>query len=163
MRIGELARQAGLATSALRYYESIGLLPEAERTDAGYRLYDEAAVGRLGFIRRAQSLGLTVAQIRQLLEGPELGRAEERERIRHAVAHRLAETDRRLAELTALKSELEGLYVRLSRSPGPDCGHLGDCACWLPNEEEVIAMNQDVRCCEQECCPECCSPGCCGS
>lgn len=76
------------------------------------------------------------------------------------LAHRLAETKNRVAELQALELELEGLYVRLLRVPGPDCGHLGDCACWLPTEEEVKSMTQDVACCGELCCPDCsCSKG----
>ncbi|MBA2253525.1 MAG: MerR family DNA-binding transcriptional regulator, partial [Chloroflexi bacterium] len=50
MRIGELARQSGVAPTALRYYEQLGLLPEPERTASGYRAYGEAAVDRLAFI-----------------------------------------------------------------------------------------------------------------
>lgn len=140
VRIGELAKKSGLATSALRYYEAAGLLPAAERTPAGYRMYGEAAVGRLQFIQRAQALGLTLREIQQLLE--EDG---EPERLRHVVAHKLAEAERRLSEVAALKADLESMYVRLLRSPAPACGHVGDCGCWLPTEEEVNAMTAEVR------------------
>lgn len=60
--------------------------------------------------------------------------------MRHVVAHKLAETERRAAELATLRAALEGLYLRLARAPLAECGHVGDCGCWIPTEEEVIAM-----------------------
>jgi len=160
MRIGELARQARVRASALRYYEEAGLLPPPERTEAGYRLYSQAAVGRLSFIRRAQALGLSVREIRELIAGEAAAGHRERSRIRHVVAHKLAETDRRIAELTSLREELAGLHARLHRAPGPECGHVGDCGCWLPTEEEVMAMSAEVRDVEQCGCCDCPEPGC---
>lgn len=167
MRIGELARSAGLAPSALRYYERAGLLPAPERSEAGYRLYGIQAVGRLAFIRRAQALGLSVREIRRLVEGPRAGNEAERATLRRVVAHKVAEVERRRQELSDLQADLEALYVRLLRAPGPDCGHVGDCACWLPNEEEVNAMTTAVQsarecdCCD---CADCaCDCGCCGT
>ena len=59
MRIGELAEQAGVSTKAIRYYEQIGILAPPARTASGYRTYDQAALGRLGFVRAAQAVGLT--------------------------------------------------------------------------------------------------------
>lgn len=165
MRIGELARTAGVAASAVRYYEQAGLLPAAERTAAGYRLYGPGAVGRLAFIKRAQALGLSVREIRRLIESPRTGSAAQRAALRRVVAHKLADVERRLQELRGLRADLEALHVRLLRAPGPDCGHVGDCACWLPTEEEVSTMAMDVQaardcgCCD---CPDCgCDCGCC--
>lgn len=155
MRIGELSRQAGLATSTLRYYEDAGLLVPASRTETGYRLFGEEALGRLSFIKRARALGLTIREVRDLIEGPLLTAEGDRDRLRHLVAHKLEETDRRLEELGRLRGQLETLYVRLLRAPAPECGHIGDCACWIPNDEEVNAMNQEVSCCGELCCPDC--------
>lgn len=155
MRIGELADRAGLATSALRYYEDVGLLTPASRSESGYRLFGEDCLGRLEFIRRARGLGLSMREIRELIDSPGATTIEERDRLRHAVAHKLAETDRRLGELQALRRELEGLYVRLNRAPGPECGHVGDCGCWLPTDQEAKAMANEVACCGQLCCPNC--------
>ncbi|MEV5989641.1 MerR family transcriptional regulator [Streptomyces sp. NPDC052051] len=67
LSIGELARQVGMRPSALRYYESIGLLPQATR-DAGRRVYPAAAVRRIALIKMAQQAGFTLAEIRQLLD-----------------------------------------------------------------------------------------------
>lgn len=162
MRIGELARTCGVAASALRYYEQAGLLPAPERTESGYRAYDAAAIGRVAFIRRAQALGLSIAEIRRLVESPRTDSQAERAVLRRVVAHKVADVERRLQELHALRGDLEALYVRLLRAPGPDCGHVGDCACWLPTEEEVSAMTTDVQACQSGCC-DCddCDCGCC--
>jgi DNA-binding transcriptional MerR regulator len=160
MRIGELAKLAGISTSALRYYEEAGLLGPARRTEAGYRIYGSESVGRLRFLQRAKALGLSLQEVRQLLASPLADVGTERDRLRHLVAHKLAETRARVAELQALDQELERLYVRLVRAPGPECGHLGDCGCWLPTDEEVKTMATEVACCGQLCCPSCaCSQG----
>jgi DNA-binding transcriptional MerR regulator len=157
MRIGQLAKKVGIAPSALRYYEEAGLLEPTDRTPAGYRLYPEAAVGRLQFIERAKTLGLSMREIQVLLESPKAGSADERSRLRHLVAHKLAETRSRVTKLEELRGELERLYLRLDRTPGPECGHLGDCACWLPTEEEVMRMSHETKgtegcsCCGCEC------------
>ena len=68
LRISDVARQAGLQASAIRYYEQIGLLPKPER-ESGQRRYDEAALYRLALIQRARQLGFTLADIRELFFG----------------------------------------------------------------------------------------------
>lgn len=145
LRIGELAKRARVAASALRYYEAEGLLGRTSRSEAGYRLYEPAVLGRVEFIQRAKSLGLPLAQIHKLIESPQADVAAGRQALRHLVAHKLAETRQRVAELETLSRELQALHVRLQRAPGPDCGHVGDCACWLPNEEEVNVMKKEVN------------------
>ena len=160
LRIGQLADRVGMATSALRYYEEAGLLGPGERTESGYRLYGPEALGRVEFIQRAKALGLRLEEIRRLVDGPHADSQAERHALRHLVAHKIAETGSRMEELRRLESELRGLYTRLVRDPGPDCGHVGDCACWLPTTEEVKRMTQEIACCEQACCPECsCTQG----
>ena len=67
LTIGQVAERTGFSASSLRYYEGIGLVVPAARTDAGYRLYDEAAVGRLAFIARAKQLGCTLEEITDLV------------------------------------------------------------------------------------------------
>jgi DNA-binding transcriptional MerR regulator len=67
MRIGELARRSGLAATALRYYEKAGLLPASARMASGYRDYDGETLPRLAFIRAAQAIGLSVAEIREVI------------------------------------------------------------------------------------------------
>lgn len=160
VRIGELARRARMAPSAVRFYEATGLLPAAERTASGYRLYAPELLGRLEFIRRAQALGLSLAEIRALIESRSAGVAADRGRLQHIVAHKLADVERREADLRTLRSELEGMYVRLQRSAVPECGHLGDCGCWLPTDEEVNVMSADVKSVLSCGCCDCSDPGC---
>ena len=65
--IGETARRSGFSASALRYYEDIGLVDPSGRTDSGYRLYDDEALGRLAFIARAKQLGCSLEEITDLV------------------------------------------------------------------------------------------------
>ena len=131
MRIAELARHAGLSTATLRYYEAEGLLRPAGRTEAGYRVYSDDALQRVGFIQRAKALGLTLREIQQLTsESADTDTAADQARLRHALVHKLADTDRRIAELETLRGELREQLGRLGVAPV--CGHVGDCGCWLP-------------------------------
>ncbi len=68
MTIGKLAKQASVGIDTVRFYEREGLLPEAQRTDSGYRLYSPDDVDRLRFIRRAKNLGFSLDEITELLE-----------------------------------------------------------------------------------------------
>jgi MerR family transcriptional regulator, copper efflux regulator len=79
MRIGELAEQAGISTKAIRYYEQIGILTPPARTASGYRSYDQVALGRLGSVRAAQAVGLTLGEIRQIIAFRDNGQAPGRD------------------------------------------------------------------------------------
>jgi DNA-binding transcriptional MerR regulator len=137
LRITELARHTGLSSATLRYYEDEGLLRPVGRTEAGYRVYGDDALQRIGFIQRAKALGLTLREIHQLTSQPaDVG--AEHAHLRHALVHKLADTERRIAELETLRSELPDQLARLGAAP--TCGHVGDCGCWLPTREEVIQM-----------------------
>jgi MerR family Zn(II)-responsive transcriptional regulator of zntA len=98
MRIGELAEAAGTTTKALRFYEEAGLLPSPERTGAGYRNYPPEIISRLAFIRRSQSAGLTLAQIREILQIRDGGQAP-CEHVQELLSDRLSTLDRQIAEL----------------------------------------------------------------
>jgi DNA-binding transcriptional MerR regulator len=112
MRIADLARQAGVSTATLRYYEDQGLLRPARRTDAGYRVYGDDALHRVGFIQRAKSLGLTLREIQQLSERRSEA-SDGHARLRHALVHKLADTDRRIRGLETLRAAL--IRVNTSR------------------------------------------------
>lgn len=75
MRIGEVAERAKVPPKTIRYYEDIALLPEPPRTPSGYREYGPDAVDRLGFIRAAQSIGLSLGEIREILSLSDRGKA----------------------------------------------------------------------------------------
>jgi DNA-binding transcriptional MerR regulator len=104
MRIGEVARQAGIACSAIRFYEGLGLLPQRRRTVSGYRRYDQSAAGRLAFIRAGQPVGLRLDQLREVFEIRERGEAP-CEHVAGMVAARMADIDVRIAGLQQLRAD----------------------------------------------------------
>lgn len=158
--MGELARLVGVPPSTLRYYERVGLLDPAPRSHAGYRIYQPEAIGRVQFLLRAKALGLTLREVHRLLISPATDAAIERDRVRHLVAHKVADTRRRIAELQDLSLELESLYVRLLRAPGPTRGRVGDGPVWLPTDQEARRLSEEVEGCADLCCPNCaCSRG----
>jgi DNA-binding transcriptional MerR regulator len=108
MRIGELAARFNLNPKTIRYYEEIGLLPQADRSASGYRRYEERDVERLGFIRRAKALGLSLDEIRAILatrtEGePPCGQ------VLSLIAEKIREIDQRIPAMQTLRTELAAL------------------------------------------------------
>lgn len=126
MRIGELARRSGVPATALRYYEQLGVLPEPGRTEAGYRAYGEDAVDRLAFIRAAQAVGLTLAEVRQVLSVRDAGEAPCRV-VTDLIGHRHAEVKTKIAELRRLERELAVLRARAAKLHPRDCDPSGIC------------------------------------
>jgi DNA-binding transcriptional MerR regulator len=111
LTISALAGSVGLSADTLRYYERLGLLPPAERTASGYRLYGEDAVERLGFICAAKRMGLRLADIKELLEVRDRGQCP-CGHTRDLVNRRLAEVEAEIQQLTAVRSQLLGLKKR---------------------------------------------------
>jgi DNA-binding transcriptional MerR regulator len=126
MRIGELAHRSGLATSAVRYYEQLGLLPEPARTASGYRSYSSDAVDRLTFIRSAQAVGLTLAEVGQVLGVRDAGEAPCRV-VTELIDRRYAEVRARITQLQALEQDLSRLRKRAQRLEPRDCDPSGIC------------------------------------
>ncbi|GLK75225.1 MerR family transcriptional regulator [Methylopila jiangsuensis] len=121
LSIGELGRAAGAKVETVRYYERIGLLAPPRRTAGNYRAYDRSHLNRLSFIRRSRDLGFSLDQVRALLD-----LADQRDRPCAAVdeiarAH-LAEVERKIADLTALRDELEGMVHQCRHGAVRDCG-----------------------------------------
>ena len=120
MLIGELADALGLLTQTVRFYEGRGLLPEPRRAPNGYRVYDETTLGRLRFIRSAQTAGLTLAEIRSVIDMRDSGAAP----CAHVDALLDAKLDvvrERRQQLTALERDLEQLVERSRRLDPADC------------------------------------------
>jgi DNA-binding transcriptional MerR regulator len=111
LKIGELARQTGLSIKTIRYYERRGLLESPPRTEGGYRLYGPEEVARLRFIQRAKLLGLTLEEIRELVElAARCNEGEIVPRLKEVLRAKLEETERKMAELSAFRQNL--LYYR---------------------------------------------------
>lgn len=104
MAIGELARRAGVRPSAIRYYESIGLLPAPGRL-AGKRRYDPAALRRLSVIAAGQQAGLTLVEIRELLRADERGRVSAR--LQDLASRKLPEVDALIARAQVVRAWLQ--------------------------------------------------------
>jgi len=127
MNIGEVAKRSGVPAKTIRYYESIGLISAADRSQAGYRIYGDRELQTLRFIQRARNLGFSVKQVSELL-----ALWQDRERASgdvKAVARRhLEEIDRRMAELQSMRDTLEHLVGRCHGDDRPDCPILADLA-----------------------------------
>lgn len=119
LTIGEVARQAGMRTSALRYYESIGLLPEPRRASGGHRRYDVSIFERLAVLRMAQQAGLSIAEMHLLVAGFEASTPAS-ERWQQLALTKLKEVDAIIAHAQQTRQILERLQ---------QCGclHLEEC------------------------------------
>ena len=120
MNIGEAARASGVSAKMIRHYESVGLFPEAARTDAGYRQYTGREINTLRFIRRSRDLGFSVEQIRELLGLWQDRKRPSRQVKALALAH-VRELDEKLRELQAMKATLEHLAHCCHGDDRPDC------------------------------------------
>jgi MerR family transcriptional regulator, copper efflux regulator len=138
VRIGQLAAQTGFSVRTLRFYEQSGILPTPERTPGGYRSYDQDAVTRLRFVRSAQTLGLSLAEIADVLrirdyQGPPCSYVAE------LLDTHIGALDTRIKELTTLRDELRARHP-LGDEPDPArCGP--DQVCYLIEDD---ASTDDV-------------------
>ena len=120
MNIGEAATLSGVSAKMVRHYESLGLLPKVSRTDAGYRQYGEREVHTLRFIRRARDLGFSMAEISDLLKLWQNRRRASGDVKRIALSH-VADLERRMAEMAAMKQTLTALASSCHGDERPDC------------------------------------------
>lgn len=120
MLIGELARETDVTTKTLRFYEAEGLLHEPDRLPNGYRDYRPGTIDRVMFIRQAQSAGLTLAQIHEILAIRDRGEVP-CGHVAELIDQRLREVDRRIAELRSTRRTLAGLSERSSQLDPSDC------------------------------------------
>lgn len=117
LKIGDVARLAELSIDAVRFYEREGLLGRVRRTPAGQRQYDAEAVRRLAFVRRATALGFSLAEVKGLLTLRVSARTP-CERVRERALDKLADIDRRIAELQAMRGALARLAQNCSDEHG---------------------------------------------
>ena len=128
LTIGEIARRAGVATSSIRYYERIDLLPPPRRVH-GQRRYDPDVLGKLGFIGVAQGAGFKLAEIKELIHGVD-SRAGMAEQMRSLSARKLDEVEELLQRTRAMKGWLE---------VAKECGCASPAECALFPEGDEVA------------------------
>lgn len=127
MNIGQAARASGVSAKMIRYYEQIGLVRPADRTDSNYRSFDDRNVNELRFIKRARSLGFSVEEITNLLSlWQDRGRPS-REVKAISDAH-VADLEARIAEMQAMADTLRHLSHCCAGDDRPDCPILADLA-----------------------------------
>lgn len=120
MRIGELAAATGTTTTTLRFYEDTGLLPPAGRTASGYRDYGQEAIARLDFIRRGRAAGLTLTQIREVLDIRDAGTAP-CHHVKELLDIRLTALDQQIADLQALRANVTHLRDDAAQANPSQC------------------------------------------
>ncbi|GAC1346954.1 MAG: Cu(I)-responsive transcriptional regulator [Acetobacteraceae bacterium] len=124
MNIGAAARASGVSAKMIRYYESIRLIPKAGRSESGYRRYADSDVNTLRFIHRAREFGFPIERIRLLVN---LWRDQRPSReVKHIALEQLAELERKIAELNAMRDALQGLADSCDGDHRPDCPILRD-------------------------------------
>ena len=122
MTIGQLARESGVRTDTIRYYETLKLIEPVGRTSSGYRLYDSTSAARVAFIKRAKSLGFKLSEIQSLLElhASDGGTAQD---MLDLTETKITEAQKDIEDLMAMKKTLEELAAEC---PGGDLP-LSDC------------------------------------
>ena len=133
MRIGELAARSGVPAKTVRFWEERHLLPPPPRTSAGYRAYSVEIIDRLEFIRSAQAAGLSLAEIRQVLDIADSG-TPPCGHVGDLIARRLAEIEARIAELEGTRAHLRSLALRAAEQDPADCHGYCEILRPLPDE-----------------------------
>ena len=126
IKIGEVAKLSGVGIEALRFYEKSGLLERPARTESGYRMYSREVLDRLAFIKKAQTLGFSLDEIKRIIEDARAGLSPCAE-VRDIVWRRLEELEARMREMRRFRKELaETLreWDRLGHAPGHICGFI---------------------------------------
>ncbi|AHF65788.1 MULTISPECIES: Cu(I)-responsive transcriptional regulator [Pseudomonas] len=127
MNIGQAASKSGLSAKMIRYYESIGLLQAASRSDSGYRLYRSEDLHTLAFIKRSRDLGFSLEEVGKLLT-----LWQDRQRASSdvkALAHKhIADLNQKIEELASLRDTLQELVEHCHGDDRPDCPILRDLA-----------------------------------
>jgi MerR family copper efflux transcriptional regulator len=125
MNIGEAARVSGVSAKMIRYYESIGLITAAQRTDSGYRAYGPADIHVLHFVRRGRDLGFSMSDIARLL-GLWRDRSRSSADVKGIALHQVAELRRKIVEMQEMAATLEHLAAHCHGDDRPDCPIMDD-------------------------------------
>lgn len=125
MNIGEAAKASGVNAKLIRYYESIGLIPEAGRTAAGYRVYTPQEVRILRFVRRARTLGFSIGRI-QALVGLWRDKHRASAEVKRIALDHVEELEAKIAQMRAMADTLRDLADACHGDQRPDCPILHD-------------------------------------
>ncbi|BBC26714.1 transcriptional regulator, MerR family (plasmid) [Pseudanabaena sp. ABRG5-3] len=109
-QIGVIAKESGIPIKTIRYYEELGLLESSGRTEGGFRLFTKDVLNRLSFIKRSQSLGLSLSEIKEFLSIHDQGELP-CDHVKVKLQDKIAEVNRQIQQLLTLKSDLESLLV----------------------------------------------------
>jgi DNA-binding transcriptional MerR regulator len=138
--IGDVARRTGMSVKAIRYYEGLGLLAEPERSEAGYRLYSAGDEERLRFIKGGKALGLSLAELKEVLE---VWGSGDRPcgHVQHLLQAKIAEIDRRVEELVSFRNDLAAYLVEAEAPEGVPCRHIAGAAAgdWTHTPPEAMS------------------------
>jgi DNA-binding transcriptional MerR regulator len=132
LKIGELAKQSNVGVGTIRYYESLGLLTPVERSENGYRHYDSEAIDRLQFIKKAQSLQFSLAEIHQVV-GVRSHGSPVCPLVKDLLKQKIANLDEQIYRMKSLKEELEAYQDRWESRPLDD-----------PCSKELCSMIEEV-------------------
>jgi MerR family transcriptional regulator, copper efflux regulator len=142
LRIGDVAARSGLTAPTIRYYESVGLLKRAPRSDAGYRRYTDAAIEELRFIKKAQALGFSLDEIREILKLSRAGTAP-CSRVLDLARRHLAAVEDRIRQLSRFRDALSSELRKWGGVTEPTCGGL--CQIIAEAEELNPPMHVDLH------------------
>ena len=120
VNIGAAAKASGVTAKMIRHYEEIGLIPQAKRTDSGYRRYSSNDVHTLRFIRQARVLGFSIKQIETLL-GLWQNRRRASATVKRLAMEHVAELERKISEMQVMKATLEQLATNCHGDGRPEC------------------------------------------
>lgn len=120
MNIGQAAKLSGVNAKLIRHYESIGVVPRAMRTDAGYRVYTESDVHILVFVRRARDLGFSMKEIKQLV-GLWRNKKRASSDVRALAMGHIKDLEEKIGELEAMTRTLRTLAQKCHGDQRPDC------------------------------------------
>ncbi|MEO6918936.1 MAG: Cu(I)-responsive transcriptional regulator [Collimonas sp.] len=120
MNIGDAANASGVSAKMIRHYEEIGLIPAANRSDAGYRTYAERDIHLLRFIRQGRLLGFSMKQIAELI-GLWLDQSRPSSKVKQLALSHIAELNDKIKELQAMKGTLEQLARHCHGDARPEC------------------------------------------
>ena len=150
LKIGEFAKQTGVSVSTLRYYESLGLLEPSQRAENGYRYYENAAIFKIQFIKKAQALQFSLTDIKQILTTCEQGNSACLT-VKKLLNEKIDQVDSQIQQLHEFKEELEKYRERWSERSldRPDipklCSLIDEVTTPLHNDDSAIAMSSTTK------------------